>query len=100
MNFQDERREEMSESQSAPPPPYQASEIPSRPAPPRRSTVYGEGRTKSPVLAALMSLMPGLGQCYVGYYQVGFIIILVIVSVITILIQEIEPIKPFFGLFP
>ena len=28
---------------------------------------------KSPVLAGLLSLMPGLGQIYVGYYKLGFI---------------------------
>ena len=33
----------------------------------------GDQRRKSPTLAALLSLMPGLGQVYVGYYQQGFI---------------------------
>ena len=28
---------------------------------------------KSPVLAGLLSLMPGIGQIYVGYYKLGFI---------------------------
>ena len=28
---------------------------------------------KSPVLAGLLSLMPGLGQIYVGYYKLGFV---------------------------
>ncbi len=35
-------------------------------------TAAGRQR-KSPVLAGLLSLMPGAGQIYVGYYKVGFI---------------------------
>jgi hypothetical protein len=30
-------------------------------------------RRKSPLLACLLSVMPGLGQVYVGYYKMGFI---------------------------
>ena len=37
-------------------------------------------RSKSPALAAILSMMPGLGQVYIGYYQRGFVHILVIAS--------------------
>jgi hypothetical protein len=30
-------------------------------------------RRKSPLLACILSMMPGLGQVYVGYYKLGFI---------------------------
>ena len=100
MNVREESGADMGEMQSGGlAPPYQSPEAVPRLAPPRRGAVYAEGRTKSPVLAALMSIMPGLGQCYVGYYQQGFVNILVVVSIITILKQDIEPIQPFFGLF-
>jgi len=42
-------------------------------------------RVKSPVLAAVLSLMPGLGQVYVGYYPRGFVHIVVIGGIISVL---------------
>ena len=42
-------------------------------------------RTKSPVLAAVFSLVPGLGQVYVGYYSRGFVHIFVVAGIISIL---------------
>lgn len=42
-------------------------------------------RRKVPALAAILSLMPGLGQVYVGYYIRGFINIVVVASTITLL---------------
>jgi len=57
-------------------------------------------RSKSPALAALLSMMPGLGQVYVGYYQRGFVHAAVIASLVTILSSpSIEGIAPLFGLF-
>ncbi|NWG14577.1 MAG: hypothetical protein HXY20_13705 [Acidobacteria bacterium] len=96
---QEESRLDRGESGSAGTPPYEVPEAIPRPASPRRGTAHAEGRTKSPVLAALMSLMPGLGQCYVGYYQQGFIYILVVASVITVLNQNINALEPLFKLF-
>jgi len=54
---------------------------------------------KSPVLAGLLSLLPGLGQVYVGYYISGFINILVVGSVISMLDGASGGIEPFLGLF-
>lgn len=45
-----------------------------------RKNVYGYGedpRRKSPLLALILSGMPGLGQIYVGYYNQGFVNMLV-----------------------
>jgi len=57
-------------------------------------------RRKSPALATLMSIMPGLGQVYVGYYQQGFINVLVVASTITLLASEtLRGAEPLLGLF-
>jgi hypothetical protein len=64
---------------------------------------YGglDPRHKSPVLAIVMSLLPGLGQIYIGYYQQGFINIVVIASLITALAYGgiSADIKPFLAIF-
>ncbi len=55
-----------------PAPPMQAAQ----PQPPVHQAVAGRARglqPKSPVVACLLSLMPGVGQIYVGYYRLGFI---------------------------
>ncbi len=55
---------------------------------------------KSSALAAFLSLMPGLGQIYVGYYQRGFVNLAVVASVITILVtSEAVGLDVFFGVF-
>ncbi|RPJ84673.1 MAG: hypothetical protein EHM13_03460 [Acidobacteria bacterium] len=57
-------------------------------------------RRKSPALATLMSVMPGLGQIYVGYYQQGFINVLVVATTITILASgAVSGAEPLLGLF-
>lgn len=60
-------------------------------------------RRKSPALATIMSLMPGLGQIYVGYYQQGFINILVVAGIITFLSNGgsigLAAVEPLLGLF-
>lgn len=54
---------------------------------------------RSPVLATFLSLMPGLGQVYLGYYQQGFINLAVIATCITALASErMRGIEPFIGL--
>jgi TM2 domain-containing membrane protein YozV len=70
-----------------------------RPIGPKRAGQYSDTRMKSPVIAAVMSLVPGLGQCYVGYYQQGFIHILVVGSLIAILQQEIGGLRPLLAFF-
>ena len=57
-------------------------------------------RSKSPALAAVLSMMPGLGQVYVGYYQRGFVHAAVIASLITIISSgALERLIPLFALF-
>ncbi len=68
------------------------------PAPPPHHAAP-DSRTKSPVLATVLSLMPGLGQVYVGYYQQGFINILVVGSVIVLLGLDPGDLTPLVGLF-
>jgi len=55
---------------------------------------------KSPLVAALLSCMPGLGQIYVGYYQQGFINMFVVAGTIAILASPfMRGAEPFFGVF-
>jgi hypothetical protein len=58
-----------------------------------------EGNRKSPAFAAVLSLMPGLGQIYTGYYQQGFIIMAVTAVTITILNAGVASVEPLFGFF-
>ncbi len=55
-------------------------------------------RSKSPALAAVLSMMPGLGQVYVGYYQRGFVHLIVVAGIITLLVNVAVP-QPLFPLF-
>ena len=59
-----------------------------------------ERRKKQPFLAGLLSLMPGLGQVYVGYYRRGFTNLLVVAGTITIIASgQANKLQPLFGLF-
>jgi len=54
---------------------------------------------KSPLLACILSSMPGLGQVYVGYYQRGFVHAIVVATVIFILNSGVHGIEPLLGPF-
>ena len=58
---------------------------------------------KSPFLAGLLSLMPGIGQIYVGYYALGFIHIAVFVTTIFLLVRmsinSFSALSPALGVF-
>lgn len=64
-------------------------------------------RVKSPVVASFLSIIPGLGQIYVGYYAIGFLHAIVIASTITLagsgILDEATPLAglfvPFFWLY-
>jgi hypothetical protein len=64
--------------QPAPPHPQPTTQGPPHPTGPA-SAVWSDRvraadpRRKSPLLACILSVMPGLGQVYVGYYRLGFI---------------------------
>ncbi len=72
----------------------------------RRKPSYPEDpRFKSPALATFLSVVPGLGQVYTGYYRQGFINVIVVGSLIAILngqeenIQAVQPLLVFFLVF-
>ena len=65
----------------------------------RMGYVQEDPRSKSPVLAAILSLMPGLGQIYLGYYVQGFTNILIIASLITLLARGVGDLTPLTALF-
>jgi hypothetical protein len=86
---------EQFDNQQTPPPLYPGGQPGGYPPPRRRDLPY-----KAPAVAGLLSgLMPGLGQVYVGYAQVGIILFLIFVSCILMLSQEAcESCGPLFGI--
>lgn len=67
---------------------------------PRRWTAgSAKGHRKSPILACVLSLLPGIGQVYVGHYKLGFIHNVVFASTIMLLSLEIEALVPLLGIF-
>jgi TM2 domain-containing membrane protein YozV len=65
-----------------------------------RDYFLDDPRRKSPILASLLSAMPGLGQIYVGYYQQGFINVLVVGSIIALLHWGVvRALEPLLGIF-
>ena len=67
------------------------------PPPPQRQPQ--DPRAKSPALACFLSIMPGLGQVYVGYYQRGFIHALVVASLIALLAADVGALIPLAAIF-
>ena len=64
--------------------------------PPRVS----DPRRKQPLLACFLSMMPGLGQIYVGYYRRGFVHAIVVCTLITLLSSgAVMGAEPLFGVF-
>jgi TM2 domain-containing membrane protein YozV len=62
--------------------------------------VAHDPRAKSPALACFLSLMPGLGQVYTGYYVRGFTHIIIIAGIITLLASgDMDELTPFLALF-
>ena len=50
-----------------------------------RTPTTNDPMRRSPFLATILSFVPGLGQVYVGYYQLGFIHAIVISVILTLL---------------
>ena len=90
----------------APVPPAPAAPTVAAPSPPPVGQAVPAGmqgamprlQRKSPFLAGLLSLMPGIGQIYVGYYAIGFIHIAVFVTTIFLLVRM--SVNPFSALTP
>ena len=99
------------EPQTPPAPPPAAPTTPAAPAtqpPPAASyavPVAAAGRVqglqhKSPFIACVLSIMPGVGQIYVGYYRLGFIHNIVFASTIMLLTTNLpDPLYPLLGIF-
>jgi uncharacterized membrane protein len=51
----------------------------------RKPAFLDDPRYKSPALALFLSIVPGLGQVYLGYYRQGFINVVVVGTLISIL---------------
>jgi len=87
MNATDERSENMAPDPG--PPPQAAPQAPGA-APPQgawsvASPRVSDPRRKNAILACVLSLMPGLGQVYIGYYKLGFIHMAIFASTIAAL---------------
>jgi len=64
------------------------------------SSLDSDSRRKNPALAIVLSIMPGLGQIYVGFYQQGFMNIIVVASIIAILTYGVPYyMNPLLGIF-
>lgn len=67
----------------------------------RRDRFVDDPRKKSVMLAILLSSMPGLGQVYVGYYDLAFRNILVVCGLIAVIASGAADhgLEPVFALF-
>ncbi len=54
---------------------------------------------KSTFLACLLSVLPGIGQVYVGYYKLGFLHNIVFASTVMILSMGLDAVVPLLGIF-
>jgi len=69
---------------------------------PQPVAAYADSRRKSPLLALVLSGMPGVGQIYVGYYQSGFVHAIVVAGLLALLNSpgfEGSPLFPLFAVF-
>jgi phosphatidylserine synthase len=69
---------------------------------PQPVAAYADSRRKSPLLALVLSGMPGLGQIYVGYYQSGFVHAVIVAALLALLNSpgfEGSPLFPLFAVF-
>ncbi|MEJ2143593.1 MAG: DUF5668 domain-containing protein [Acidobacteriota bacterium] len=59
-------------------------------------------RRKSPIVAGLLSSLPGLGQVYVGYYLQGFVNVIIVGATISLMqsrLGDLMPLTAFFLVF-
>jgi len=55
---------------------------------PRHAGYVADPRRKHPLLAIVLSAMPGLGQIYVGYYQQGITLVIIAGSLFTVSVNS------------
>ena len=84
-----------------PPPPATPDQTAARPAPsepagypPAAVVPPARPPRKPPVLASVLSALPGVGQVYVGYYKLGFIHNMVFAGTIMVINLTGEPLIP------
>lgn len=80
-------------AQAPPPPPSAATFAPGL------SPAVNDPRRKKPLLASILSVMPGLGQVYVGYYKRGFTNAITVALLISFMTLTIVPLMPLAGIF-
>lgn len=80
-------------AQSAPPAPPPAAGM----WQPSQGQMF-DPRRKSPLLAAAISVLPGVGQLYIGYYVRGFVTGLAFLAAILLAAASREPLAPAFGM--
>ncbi|MCX6544660.1 MAG: hypothetical protein NTV05_09630 [Acidobacteria bacterium] len=54
----------------------------------RQTGMVADPRRKHPLLAIVLSVMPGLGQIYVGYYQQGITLVIIAGALVTLSTQN------------
>ncbi len=82
--------------------PTQAPAAPATPAPPASALApaVNDPRRKKPFLASFLSIIPGLGQVYVGYYKRGFINAIVVAVLVTLLAsRNLDSLIPLVAIF-
>jgi len=95
MDSLNDQRHETSDTTYTPPPVGRPEIPPGYEVTRRRDLPY-----KSTILAGIMSIVPGLGQIYTGAYQQGFINILVIAGVITLIASgDVSGMVPLLAIF-
>jgi hypothetical protein len=56
-------------------------------------------RRKSPLLAAVLSVFPGVGQLYIGYYVRGFVVAAIFLVTVATGGNSSDPVAPVLGMF-
>ncbi|HET6329234.1 MAG TPA: hypothetical protein VFF76_00465 [Holophagaceae bacterium] len=70
------------------------------PPPGARTDYYRDPRFKSPLLAGFLSLMPGVGQVFLGYTRLGFVHGVTAATLICLMsTNRLGPLEPLVGVF-
>ena len=71
-----------------------------QPTPATAPQPASDAMRRSPFLASVLSIVPGLGQIYLGYYQLGFVNAIVISTLLTLLATgDLGPLIPLASVF-
>jgi hypothetical protein len=82
------------------PTPSQPTATEQPPSAAQPASLANDARRRSPFLAAVLSAMPGLGQVYLGYYQLGFVHVVVFAGILALLATgNLGPLIPLASVF-